>query len=124
MVEFAIVLPLLTLVAMGVIELGNAWHREQVVATAAREGARFGAQYNPSVDAAAVVAAVNQYLDGGKIDTLAATVQTNCCAASPQPDYITVTVTHTLRFPVMSRLSPLPATKVVTDTAFMRNERK
>ena len=120
MVEFAIALPLLTLVVFGIIELGNAWHREQVVATAAREGVRVGAQYNPSHIADTAVIAVQQYLHGARLDTTKFLISTNCCSTVPK--YITVTVTDTLKFPVTSRFSPLPATKVVNITATMRNE--
>ena len=120
MVEFAIALPLLTLVVFGIMELGNAWHREQVVATAAREGVRLGAQYNPATNAASVAAAVQQYLDGARLDTTKFLISTNCCGVAR---YVTVTVTDTLKFPVTSRFSPLPATKVVNLTATMRDER-
>ena len=40
LVEFAMVLPLLLLLLMGLIEFGRAWNLHQVVTDASREGAR------------------------------------------------------------------------------------
>ncbi|HSJ24325.1 MAG TPA: TadE family protein [Longimicrobiales bacterium] len=40
-VEFALVLPLLIVMLFGIIEFGRAWHRQQVITDAAREGARW-----------------------------------------------------------------------------------
>ncbi|MEK7788130.1 MAG: TadE family protein, partial [Chloroflexota bacterium] len=41
-VEFALLLPLLMLLLFGIVEFGLALHRQQVLATASREGARVG----------------------------------------------------------------------------------
>lgn len=41
-VEFALLLPLLALLMFGIVEFGLALHRQQVLATASREGARVG----------------------------------------------------------------------------------
>ena len=40
LVEFALVLPLLMLVLMGMVDFAQAWHTRHVLADAAREGAR------------------------------------------------------------------------------------
>jgi Flp pilus assembly protein TadG len=42
LLEMAIVLPLLLVIAAGVMDFGNAWRVRQVLANAAREGARLG----------------------------------------------------------------------------------
>jgi Flp pilus assembly protein TadG len=42
MVEFALVIPLLVLVLMGIVDLGQGVYAYNVVASGAREGARFG----------------------------------------------------------------------------------
>ena len=68
----------------------------------------------------AAMTAVQQYLDGARLDTTKFLISTNCCGVAR---YVTVTVTDTLKFPVTSRFSPLPATKVVNLTATMRDER-
>lgn len=41
LVEFALVLPLLMLVLMGMVDFAQAWHTHHVMADAAREGARW-----------------------------------------------------------------------------------
>ena len=41
-VEFALLLPLLVLLLFGIVEFGLALYRQQVLATASREGARVG----------------------------------------------------------------------------------
>jgi len=43
MVEFALVLPLLLLVLLGVVQFGLVHHAQNVASTAAQEGARLGA---------------------------------------------------------------------------------
>lgn len=39
-VEFALVLPILLVMLMGIVEFGRAWNRQQVITDTAREGAR------------------------------------------------------------------------------------
>lgn len=43
LVEFALVVPILLLLVLGVIDFGRAWHSYQVITDAAREGARLAA---------------------------------------------------------------------------------
>lgn len=43
LVEFALVVPLLLILILGVVEFGRAWNAYQVVTDAAREGARISA---------------------------------------------------------------------------------
>jgi Flp pilus assembly protein TadG len=40
MVEFALVLPILLMVLLGIVDFGRAWNARQVITNAAREGAR------------------------------------------------------------------------------------
>ncbi len=47
LIEFAFVMPLLVLILMGVFDLGGAVYAFNVMASAAREGARYGI-FNPS----------------------------------------------------------------------------
>jgi TadE-like protein len=55
LVEFALVMPLLLVMLLGIMEFGRAWHISQIVTDAARQGARAGAIYGleDSVNAAA-----------------------------------------------------------------------
>lgn len=122
MVEFAIVLPVLTLIMFGIIEAGNAWHREQVLATAAREGVRKAAVYDPATTDAAVDSAITRYLVGGGI-TPTDVIITTAWTGVPSGQPVSVTLTDTLRFPVLSKITGvLPGKRVVTLTATMRKE--
>lgn len=48
-VEFALILPILILLVVGIFEFGRAWNAHQVITDAAREGARTGAIANPAI---------------------------------------------------------------------------
>ncbi len=125
MVEFAITLPLLTILMFGIIEAGQAWRQEQVLATAAREGARVGAIFNPSYTPATVDSAVDMYLQGGGINPDSVTVQAfNLNLGTGATGYDSVQVRFTLKFPVLSRLTGglLPARRPVRATAVFHNE--
>lgn len=47
LIEFALVVPMLLLMVVGIIEFGRAWNMSQVVTDAARQGARKAAVLNP-----------------------------------------------------------------------------
>jgi len=63
LIEFALVLPLLLLVLLGIIDFGFLFQRYEVVTNAAREGARVAIL--PGYAEADVVARVNTYLTAG-----------------------------------------------------------
>jgi Flp pilus assembly protein TadG len=44
-VEFAIILPVLTLLMLGGVDLGHAYYIEHIITNASREGARYAARY-------------------------------------------------------------------------------
>ena len=46
LVEFAIILPLLLIIAFGVLDLGRAFHAVITITNVAREGARYGVDFN------------------------------------------------------------------------------
>lgn len=48
-VEFALVLPFLLIMLVGIIEFGRAWNEHQVITDAAREAARKGAIWDETV---------------------------------------------------------------------------
>jgi Flp pilus assembly pilin Flp len=66
LIEFALVLPLLLLVLLGIIDFGFLFQRYEVVTNAAREGARVAVL--PGYADADVVARVNQYLTAGGLN--------------------------------------------------------
>jgi Flp pilus assembly protein TadG len=63
LIEFALVLPLLLLMMLGIIDFGFLFQRYEVITNAAREGARVAIL--PGYADADAVARVNQYLTAG-----------------------------------------------------------
>ena len=82
-VELAVVLPLLTLLLVGVWELGRMVQVKQVLSNAAREGARRAATGTRSV--ADVDAAVKSYLAGAGFNTTGYTVKVYNVTQNPTP---------------------------------------
>ncbi|MFQ5945562.1 MAG: TadE family protein, partial [Anaerolineae bacterium] len=66
LVEFAILLPLLLLIAFGVLDLGRALHASITITNAAREGARYAMLY-PS-DVPAIVGVTQAEAQGSGLD--------------------------------------------------------
>lgn len=94
MVEFAIILPLLMLILIGIIDMGRLLLAQAMVTNAAREGARMAALRYTGAD---LQTRVTQSLPG--IDTLAgghtAVVNLACPAAAGPTANATVTVATT-----------------------------
>jgi Flp pilus assembly protein TadG len=67
LVEFALVLPMLLLVVLGIAEFGFIFQRYEVVTNAAREGARMAVL--PGYTTADVVARVKIYVSEGRVPT-------------------------------------------------------
>lgn len=86
LVEFALVLPILLLVVLGIVDFGFLFQRMEVVTNAAREGARIGVLqgYTP----ADVVSRICNYLNEGGVPT------TNCGTGNP-----TITVNQSYAIP-------------------------
>ena len=74
MVEFALVMPVLLILVVGIVEFGRAWNVQQVMTDAAREGARKAAVWDESVVEADVRNTIMRALATSSIDTAAATV--------------------------------------------------
>jgi TadE-like protein len=79
LVEFALVMPLLLVMLLGIMEFGRAWHISQIVTDAARQGARAGAIYR---QADSVNAAAGRVIGAGAIN--------GCGNISACVDYSTV----------------------------------
>jgi Flp pilus assembly protein TadG len=67
LVEFALVLPMLLLVVLGIAEFGFIFQRYEVVTNAAREGARMAVL--PGYTSADVIARVRVYVSNGRVPT-------------------------------------------------------
>ena len=96
LVEFALVLPMLLLVVLGIAEFGFIFQRYEVVTNAAREGARMAVL--PGFTNADVIARVRTYVTQGRVATT---------ATNPNIAITNVTI------PVGAGLPPINAKRVV-----------
>jgi hypothetical protein len=86
LMEFALVLPILLLLVLGVIDFGRAWHTYQVVTDAAREGARLAVvMKTPVATQADVEAAVRDALARRNIPSGSATTAVTVDLVQPNP---------------------------------------
>jgi Flp pilus assembly protein TadG len=129
LIEFAITLPVLLLIGLGIIDFGLLFQRYEVITNAAREGARVAVL--PGYADADVVVRVNQYLTAGGltgahdppvISQSTITLGLNCATVT------SVTVTYPSRYSFVGGIasffgvSGLASRSQVTATAEMRNE--
>ena len=91
LVEFAFVLPILLVLAMGMLDFGRAFHTKSLLDQAAREGARVAVVTSPDPDI--VTDRVDAVLASGGITPTSVTV------VGPDAEHmVTVTVTTTFTF--------------------------
>jgi Flp pilus assembly protein TadG len=74
LVEFALLLPVLLLLIIGIVEFGRAWNIKQVINDAAREGARKAAVFEPTYTIDSVTNAIKVALAAGGVSPNAPTV--------------------------------------------------
>jgi Flp pilus assembly protein TadG len=75
LVEMALILPVLLLLALGIVEFGRAFNAKQVVTDAAREGARLAVVNDPAITQDSVTASVRTSLTRGGMPAANATVE-------------------------------------------------
>ena len=98
-VEFAIILPILTVLVFGIIEFGLALYDKAVITNASREGARAGIVFkDPIVSDGEITAVINNYCQNnlvtfGAVKDATATISRD--GASASGDNLTVTVVYT-----------------------------
>jgi Flp pilus assembly protein TadG len=98
-VEFALVVPILLLLVLGIAEFGRAYYIQASISQAAREGVRVMALQNSPAGAVAATQAAAQPLTLTNI-----TVSPNTCVASGSTPAATATVTVTHSFTFLSTL--------------------
>jgi Flp pilus assembly protein TadG len=74
MVEFALILPILLLLVIGIVEFGRAWNISQTLTDAAREGARRSVLFDPSITEQTVRNTISNALTAGGVDPTKAQV--------------------------------------------------
>ncbi|MGD9704274.1 MAG: TadE/TadG family type IV pilus assembly protein [Acidimicrobiia bacterium] len=109
MVEFAIILPMLLMLVMGIIEFGRAYNTQIAIQAAAREGARELALRKGSGQVATAVANAAPSVD---IDSIA---QSPCPATGDGQARVTISESFTFGIPFV----PI-GTKTLTATGVMR----
>jgi len=101
--EFALVMPVVLLMLVGIIEFGRAWNVQQVLTDAAREGARQAVLANPAVTQQSVVGTINAALARAAIDTTVTQVTLTGFGA-PVGNLVTVDVQTPYQFRFLSVL--------------------
>jgi Flp pilus assembly protein TadG len=111
MIEFALVLPLILLVAAGTIEFGRGFFAYSQLLQAVQDGARYGAVLGQADNTSGIVQRVQQAAPGGVADTatvLCSTLAAPLISASClRGNLLTVTGNH--RQAVVIPIFPLPA---------------
>jgi Flp pilus assembly protein TadG len=109
-VEFALIVPILLLLVLGILEFGFAYHSWDATQNAAREGARLGAVSPDVVEIEARVRGTTSFLDQSNLDvTIECGVTGGTFGTCPAPsaweegDIVRVTVAYSYGF-----LTPLP----------------
>lgn len=122
-VEFALVVPVLMLLVVGVFEFGRAWNAHQAVTDAAREGARIAVIADPAITEDSVRKVVRNALSAVSLNADLAVIQlTGVNDPTGEPARVEVKYPYQLTF-----LKTLGGTSgggaVTLGTAFvMRNE--
>jgi Flp pilus assembly protein TadG len=122
-VEFALIVPVLMLLIVGVIEFGRAWNAHQAVTDAAREGARIAVIADPTITEDSVRKVVRNALSAVSLNADLAQIQlTGVNDPTGEPARVEVKYPYQL-----SMLKALRGTSgggaVTLGTAFvMRNE--
>jgi Flp pilus assembly protein TadG len=122
LVEFALILPAILLLVVGMLEFARAWNLHQVMTDAAREGARRAVLANSVMDQDSVRAAMWRHLaqfgyDPGYSSVMSGTTITPIDSFKQSGANITIQLSLPYRFFI------LPGMSITMRTAFtMRNE--
>lgn len=127
LVEFALLLPFIMLVLIGIVEFGRAWNAKQMVTDAAREGARWAVVGNPLITTEQQVSdTVKRYIARGGFDTSQVTISYPDGFKTGTGNITTVTVAMPHRFVALQRLITLltdgNGVMTLRSSARMRNE--
>ena len=105
LVELALLIPLLLVVAAGVLDLGRVFHASITIANSAREGARYGT-FDPN-DVVGITAAAQAEAANSGIDLSASTIAVSCPEGCGSGLPVRVTISYPFEF-VMGMVFPDP----------------
>lgn len=126
LVEFAILIPILLGVVIGIFEFGRAWNVDQVLTNAGREGARLAVIPTSSVDD--VVAAVESALTDAALDPSLADIVVEGMGVYGTPASVEIEYPYEFTFlgPIMAFLGDgeeeIPGAITLNSRITMRNE--
>lgn len=122
LVEFALILPVILLLVVGMLEFARAWNLHQVMTDAAREGARRAVIANPVMDQDSVRAAMWRYLAQFGYDPNYSSIM-SANTITPIDSFKVTGANITITFSLPYRFWILPGQSITMKTAFtMRNE--
>jgi len=122
LVEFALLVPIMLLLVLGIAEFGRAWMTENILTGAAREAVRAAAvetQANAYNSAKTIADAV---LASAGIPLVMVPSDFDDSVNSPVPE-VSVSITYNYSIVVTGFIPGLPASFPLTGTATMRRER-
>ena len=118
LVEFALILPVILLLVVGVLEFARAWNLHQVMTDAAREGARRAVLADPGMDRDSVKAAMWRHLAAFGYDPGYSTM-----TISPDANFKERGENITIELSLPYRFAILPGKDLTMKSTFtMRNE--
>lgn len=122
-VEFALVLPLLLLLILGMIEFGTLFYRQAIISWSSREAARIGiVQATPKPMAGQVEAVVSSVLSKAGLGTSTVAVTVTGAGGAFGTD-LTVLVESPYRFQFLPALVPgMPSSVTLRGRTVMKNE--
>ncbi len=107
-IEFALVLPILVVLAFGTIEFALLMYNQQVITNASREGARAGIVQTPRLQSSDIQTVVNNYC-ASRLVTFSTGVSPQTTSAGVPCSWgnnLTVTVSYDYYFLVISNFLP------------------
>ncbi len=125
--EFALTLPLLMLLLMGIVEIGRAWNMKQTLTDAAREGARLAVVADPLLPTVAktdtaVKLRVQGYVRTAGMDSTRVRVSYPAGLKTGTGQVTAVRVAYPFRFVTLQRLASVVQLDSLRTTVRMRNE--
>lgn len=120
LVEFALVVPILLLLLIGILSFARAWNVHQALTDAAREGARTAVLANPEITTDSVRATIRGSLTRSMLNGAAAQITVTGVDGSPGTP-TEVRVTYPMQMPVLRFLGRSPVLDLST-AVVMRHE--
>ena len=118
LVEFALILPVILLLVVGMLEFARAWNLHQVMTDAAREGARRAVLADPVIDRDSVKAAMWRHLATFGYDPSYATM-----TITPDANFKDTGENITIELSLPYKFFVISGSSLTMKTAFtMRNE--